>query len=209
MTDHEWGAIVALIRDWWPRPFTATEATSWRVALDGFEPAAVTAALATVLAEGGEYRSLPAVVRALRDDPSRPTADEALGAIYGRGGVLRARPPYPPGGWTGEQFQGAQDACALERADAIHPLLGAFVRRQGLHRLRMLEVDDPEWGWRRRAEVADAWRDHCAAMAGRELAAITAPRGQRGLARLDPMGTLGLRPPALSDAHDEDQCGSC
>jgi hypothetical protein len=202
MTDRDWAAICALIGGWWPQPFGADEATSWRVALDGYEPAAVIAALHVALADGGEYRSLPRVIRALVDDPSRPTADEALAAIYGRGGVLRARPPYPPGGWTGDEFERAQSACTLARADEIHPLVGAFVRARGLHTLRRLPVDDPEWGWRHRQQLADDWARHCATMAGRDLAAITAPRGTRGLARFDPAAAIGIRPGALPAGDD-------
>ncbi len=202
MTDREWQVIVALIRDWWPRPFPAEQADSWRLALDGHDPQRVIQALATALADGGEYRSLPRVVAALRHDPSVPTADEALHAIYGPRGVLRARPPYPPGGWTGDELRRASDALALERADEIHPLLGAFVRRQGLGRLRALPVDDPDWGHQRRRELLVAWERHVDVMQDRDLAALTAPRGE-GPRRLDPLASLGLTPPALPAAEED------
>ena len=139
--------------------------------------------------------SAPELAALARRDPSAPTFAEAYAAIYGPRGVLRARPPYPPGGWSGSELQAACDELALQRAFERHPLLGAFIRAYGLARLRMLEVDDPDYGEIRRKELRSDFEQYVAANEHREVAALVA--GRRGsLGRLDPLAALGLQAPA-------------
>jgi hypothetical protein len=137
--------------------------------------------------------SAPELAALARRDPSAPTFAESYNAIYGPRGVLRARPPYQDGGWSGNELQAASDELALKRADQCHQLLGAFVRAYGLERLRLLEVDDPDYGEIRRKELRADFEQYVAANEHRELAALAA--GRRGsLGRLDPHAALGLRP---------------
>jgi hypothetical protein len=145
--------------------------------------------------------SVPAVVALARTDPSQPTPEEAYQMIYGKGGVMRAR-LKPGASFPSEAAMlGARDEVRLERAQEIHPLLGAFVERFGVHRLAMLEVDDPEYGEVRRKDVREAWARHCEAFAGREVAAIASGR-RSGLGKLDPLSALGVPRPELEPGGD-------
>ena len=118
-------------------------------------------------------------------DPQMPTFAEAYQLIYGRGGVLRARPHYlhPP------ITQADHDDAARRRATEFHPSIGAFIRSQGLTRLRMLHVDDPDHGELVRKQLGEQWEQFCDANDHRDLAALSTG----DLHRFDPLAALSTR----------------
>lgn len=134
--------------------------------------------------------SAPELAALARRDPSQPTGAELLTLIYGRCGVLRARPAYPDGGWSGNEFSVERDDVQQARAFELHPLLGAFVRAYGLDRLRMLQIDDPDWGEKHRRDLTADWERFVEANEGREVASLVAGRRGDGLRKLDPLRAL-------------------
>lgn len=102
--------------------------------------------------------------------------------------------PVAPARWASErERRAAQNTAALERAAQLHPLVAAFIDRQGIDRLRDLPVNDADWGDRHRRDLQHAWERHVEAFDGRQIAALAS--GRRGeLARLDPLAALGLKP---------------
>lgn len=122
-----------------------------------------------------------------------PTFDEALTLIYGKGGILRARPEQRTFDTVAEQAR-AVNGARVARARQLHPLVGSFAVRYGLERLHLLPINDPDYGGVRRRELERAWTQHVEAMQGRELAAIAIGEPRRGLTKFDPLAALGQRP---------------
>lgn len=166
-TDQTWAQFCALLDDGWPGDLTPDQANAYRVLLDLADPAEVVGALRRLLYQGHRFRpSAAELLGELRRDASEPTFDEAYRLIFGPGGVLRSR-----------------------RSVDVHPLVTAFIERQGEPRLRALPLDDPEWGHRHRRDLAAAWDRHVTACRDRDVAALAA--GRRGdLARFDPLRVL-------------------
>lgn len=189
MTDDQWKALAMLLDKGfkWREPFVGAVEDTYQVLLDGYEPAQIASAITALVASGQVFGPTPGeIVAQIREDPDIPVWSEAYDKIYGRRGILRARPPYPSGGWTGDQLQVAQDKLGLELADEYHPLFGAFVRTQTLRRLRMLHVDDPNHGELVRKELGEDWALFIATTDRRQVAAIAAGGQRRGLRRVDP-----------------------
>jgi hypothetical protein len=200
MTDQEWESICFLVEEWWPPSpaegeFDEHRRGAWRLALDGFEADVIARAVKALLIAGGKWRPRVAeVVAQIRKDPSKPTFEEAYRLIYGPRGVLRARAAsgaYP----DPASMARAKDAAARDRASGLHPLVALFLDRFDMDRLRMLEVDHPDYGELKRKELREAWDRHCEAFEGREVAALAARRGEIG--RFDPLGALGARRPQI------------
>lgn len=183
----EWEAFCALLEEGWPGTFDDSTAEAWRVLLDSTPPQVAVEALRRLLLEGRRFRpSVSELLAATRDDPSQPTFDEAYWLIFGPRGALRAR-STGVALHEGEQRQSENDA-ALERARTMHPLIASFMERQGLDRLRMLPLDDPDYGEIRRKELREAWERHCEATEGRVIAALASGSGE--LRQLDPLASL-------------------
>lgn len=154
----------------------------------GLDPDTALRAIRTWPAGSDFPPSAPNLAAAARRDVAAPTSDEIFQLIFGRRGILRARPPYT-GFVTAETIEEAR----LARAAEMHPLVAGFVRVQGLRRLSLLEVDDPEYGELRRKELAEAWARFVEAHEGREaeeMAALGAGETRSGLRRLDPLEAL-------------------
>jgi hypothetical protein len=148
------------------------------------------AALTAIRCCGPEQKfppSAPELAGLARRDPSAPTFEEAYTLIYGRGGIIRARPAYT-GGPILEPDK-ARDNAAQARMANMHSLIASFVNRYGLNRLRMLEVDHPEYGDLKRRELQAAWDTHCNATEGREIAAVASGRHD-GLRSFDPLASI-------------------
>lgn len=190
-TTTEWDAYAALLAEGWPGEFTDAASSAYRVLLDGVPPQQAAEALRRLLHEGHRFRpSASELLAAARHDPSQPTWAEAYQLIYGRGGVLGARPTVSPWGSEGERRR-LCDAAAAARSARMHPLIGGFCRAQGLSYLRSLSVDCPDWGTKHRRDLERAWDAYVAAADGRQVAALAAGTGRAGLRRLDPLGALG------------------
>ena len=195
--DETWTMFCALMRRGWPGEFTGADATAYRVLLDGTDPPQVVEALRRLLLRGQRFRpSAAELLGELRADPSRPTFAEAYRLIFGKGGVLRARPATTR--WASERERLARfDDAARARAAGMHPLVAAFVDRQGLDRLRSLPLEDPDWGEKHRRDLEQQWDTHVEAFDGREVAALATGRGRGELERFDPLAALGVaREPA-------------
>lgn len=133
--------------------------------------------------------SAPELAAVARRDASKPTWPEACTAMFGSGGVLRARTNVRKASWEAGERDRLNDDAAWRRAGELHPLIGAFVRAQGLDRLRSLNLEDDEWGGARRKLLADEWETFVEAHATRDVAALAA--GRRGeLGRVDPVRAL-------------------
>jgi len=206
MIDDEWDTLSMLLHKGfkWRQPFDDAQSDVYRVLLDGYEPDQIATALRALVARGQVFGPTPGELVALMNaDPSTPTFDEACQLIYGLRGILRARPAGST--WADEGERGrAYLQAARERAATMHPLVGAFVERVGLDRLRMLELEHEDFGERNRKDLEARWDAHCVAMEGRDVALIAAGRRGGGLGRLDPLGALGRRPAVGALPADSD-----
>lgn len=195
MTRDEWTIIAGLIDEWWPAKFDEGASAAWFVALDGYDAEQVTAALKGLLARGGTFRpSVAELVAQIRRDPSTPTFDEALVLVKR---ALRAWNLPCTGSYGSEaEMLRVRKRNVLDLASGMHPLVAAFVDRYGVERLLkdVGEIGDDVWGGARRAQLRESWDEHCDALEGREIHALTAPR-RGGMARLDPLAALGSMPP--------------
>jgi hypothetical protein len=177
-TDNQWETFCALLGQWWPGEFGPAARAAWKVALGDVEPEPAGVALKRLLLEGRKFRpSASEFLAALRDDPSQPTFDEAL--ILIRRALSRSS--------TRSEALGQ-----LEN----HPLIASFVDRQGVDRLRLLPIDDPEWGPKHRADLQRAWDAHVEVFDYREIAAL-ASGGRRELSQFDPLAFLEHKPAEL------------
>lgn len=193
ISQRDWEGLCSLIQEAWPGEFDEHTAKAWRVLLDDFDGAQVLAAVKACLARGGRWRpAVSEIVAEIRRDPGKPTFAEALRLIYGPGGVLRARTRVRKARWELGEHERLNDEAAWECVAVLHPLIGAFVQRQGLERLRAMDLDDPEWGQARRKLLADEWEEFVDVAETRDVAALVA--GRRGeLDRFDPLRALGPR----------------
>jgi hypothetical protein len=151
----------------------------------------VIGALQRLVAKGGTFRpSVSELVCEIGADPSRPGFAEACQLIYGQGGVLRARPDALR--WQSERERRAlYNAAAVGRAEGMHPLIGAFIRAQGIDRLRELPLDDPDWGTKHRADLKREWDDFTARVSDRQAAALAVGGDPlHGLHRHNPLAFL-------------------
>lgn len=181
-----WDAFCALLEEGWPGEFDDTARASWRVLLDATPPETAIGALRTLLLEGRRFRpSVSELLAATRRDPGRPTFEEAYRLIWGPRGVLRARPTS----WGTAE---TANEAAMARAREFHPSIAAFIERQGLDRLRMLDVDSDDYAELRRKELREAWDRFCEAIDGREIAALALTRGTDGPHRFDPLAALDI-----------------
>jgi hypothetical protein len=137
--------------------------------------------------DGKDFPPSVAAVSALaHSDPSSPTFDEAVQVIAH---VLKARTRVSKGSWEYGERDELNRQEMVERAAGVHPLVQAFIRAQGLDRLRTLDLADEEYGQARRAQLRVAWESFAEAHAGREVAAlVSARRGQLG--SFDPLSAL-------------------
>lgn len=202
-TDREWDAFAGLLeRGWgWPAEFTVEDGDAYRVLLAGIPPARAVEALQVLVLRGGKFRpSAGEIAGQANKDAGKPTFEEAYRLIYGRRGVLSAQPRQTT--WSSPRERQAQcDQAALERADDLHPYISAFVRTLTPGYLATITVDDEEYGPLRRRELRESWDRFVTAAdervrTGRVLEQM-GRRSQIGPRRLDPLGVLGITPPAL------------
>lgn len=195
-TDGQWSMFTSIIsRGFAARdPFTEEDSSVYRLLLDPVAPEAAMLAVKTMVLEGQALRPRPGeIVRRCHQDPGKPTFEEAFLLIFGPRGVLHASPDRRTFADEGDRA-GAYRQAALERASTMHPLIGAFVVRQGVDHLRGLPVNDPDYGELRRKELRDSWDRHVEAFAGRDIATLAAgtDRSALGPRRFDPLAALGL-----------------
>ena len=191
-SEDEWLAFTLLIDHGWPGTFDDGAAEAWRTLLDRYEPQACVAALQRLVAKGGTFRpSVAELVAEVHVDPSRPSFGEMVQMVYGHPhGALHAS---AGGEWsTDAQRRALASQAAQWRADELHPLVGAFVASMTVQRLREINLDDPDYGQARRAQLKAEWEDFCQRATHREAHALAAGRERReGLRRHDPLAALG------------------
>lgn len=192
----DWRDVATAVLGSWPATVNSWKAQTLTAYVGQLEARGLTPddAYAAILAWDGGDQIVPPSASQLaalaRRDPDRPTSAEAIAWIFGPDGVLRARTKVSKARWEPGERDQLNDAAAWELATALHPLLFAFIRTQGLDRLRSLDLDDPEWGDRRRELLADDWDEFVEANEHREARALTS--GRRGeLGRFDPLRALG------------------
>lgn len=198
MTDEQWDAIAMLLDKGfkWKQPFGEASAAAYRVLLDGYDGEQIASALRMLIARGQVFGPTPGeLVALIHHDPSRPTFDEMCRLVYGRGGILRARPRASS--WPDAAARDrAYHQAAMDRAAQLHPLVATFVDRVTLDWLRNLALDHDDYGELNRKDLLARWEAHVEAMDGRDVAAIASGRRREGLQRFDPLAALGLRQPA-------------
>lgn len=201
-TNQHWQAFCSLVEDGWPGDFDDDAALAYRTLLDGVDPVEAAQALRRLLYRGNRFRPSAAELLAeMRVDVSRPTWDEAFQLIFGRRGVLNARPSKQSSTivyGSEQERQQLFDDAAIQRADGMHPLIGSFIARQGLDRLRNLSINDPDWGEKHRRDLEKAWDQHIDAFDGRQVTAIAAGRSNGELGKLDPLAALNSSPNRLA-----------
>ena len=172
-TKEQWTTFCALLEEWWPGDFDDAARAAWRVALDGMEPDLASETAQRMLLQGRKWRpSVSEFLADARKDPSQPTFDETLILLRK---AMKAADPF-------------------ERLGREHPLIGSFVQRQGWDRLRLLPLDDPDWGEKTRRELEAKWVEHCDTTDHREVASLAS--GDRdGPRKLDPLSSLGIEQP--------------
>ena len=139
--------------------------------------------------------SAPELAALARTDAAAPTFSEAAALIFGPGGVMKARTGARKVFWEIGERDRLNEIAGWERVSEMHPLIGAFIEREGFSRLRDLNLEDEQYGAMRRAQLQKSWEAHCEAMRGRELAAVA--QGRRGeLGSFDPLTALRLQKPA-------------
>jgi len=196
--EDDWDALALIIEEAWPGEFDDRTSAVWRMLLADFSVDEVSAGIRARLYRGGTFRpSVAELVAEIRRDPGKPTFDEACQLIFGRHGILRARTDVRKGRWEPGERQRLNDEAALRRAGELHPLVGAFVRTQGLDRLRRLQLSDDEYGEARRKQLADRWDEFVDASNHRDVAMLTAGRRGERLRRLDPLLSLSGAPSAV------------
>ncbi len=189
MTLGEWQQLAALLENGWRGGFDDERSAAYFVFLGRYDAVEVERALHVLVRTGKPF--IPAVaeiVQAIEQDPSVPSWAEAYRMIFGARGVLCAR---APAGTPVEQRRGAEERAALDRAAESHPLLAPFVASEGVQRLRMLPVDDPDWGEVERRRLGEQWAEFLARVEGRrrrglavEAASVRSLSGPRRLPML-------------------------
>lgn len=204
MTADEWESLCLIISAGWPGDFTDSDAMAWRVLLDDYTAPQVLTAVKALVAKGGQFRpSVAEVVAEVRRDPSKPTAAEMVRLIFGSQGVLAARTTERKGRWEAGERDRKDEQAMLDRAFELHPLLGAFVRSQGLRRLRGMDLEG-DYGAAQRKLLEDAWREFTEAHEGREVAQLVAPR-RDGMRALDPLAGLSRSQPVLTQTTEQEK----
>lgn len=194
MTLHEWQQLAALLENGWRGGFDDERSAAYFVFLAPYEAVEVERALHVLVRDGKPF--IPAVaeiVKAVEADPSVPSWAEAYRMIFGARGVLAVR---APAGTPVGQRRHAEERAALDRAAESHPLLAPFVAGEGVQRLRMLPVDDPDWGEVERRRLGERWAEHVSRAEGRrrqglavEAASVRSLSGPRRLPMLPERAT--------------------
>lgn len=182
----EWIECQALIVAFWPhaRQLTGEQIELQHALVADLDVDTARRTITAAARAGDRFPPAPGEIVAAAREQARsvPTFAEAYRLIWGRRGLL------------------SRD-CDPSR---VHPLVRSFAVRQGMDRLRVLPVEDPDYGELRRKELEAQWDRHVEAMEGRERQVLALPSGDRGqgLRRLDPLVALGLSETLELEAGD-------
>lgn len=205
MTWHpdEWSAFCGLMEEAWPGDFDEDAQAPWRILLDDVSPLAAVTALRKRLYAGHRFRpSVAEFLRAVSEDPSVPTFDEAWMLISralaapGFGGARRDLIAERGSSVISEEERkrlwDAQVAAAIA---ACHPTVQSFVAVMGLKRLEVLKgkAADEEWGEKNLRDLRELWTEHLEKGETRQVAVLAAG-GSSELRQLDPLSALKPQP---------------
>jgi len=173
MTDDQWDATCLLMENCWRGEFDDTRRESYRVFLDRYDPEEVQAALNLLITNGSPFLpAVPEIVQAIRECAGErsgpPSFTEAWAVILK---ALRIKPQEDALNWLRERESG--------------DLLAGFVQAEGYNRLRLLPVDDPQYGPVEVERLRQRWT---------EFADVAIQREHRGIAQLAARGEKALGP---------------
>lgn len=181
MEQREWELIEGVLEECWPGEWTERTGPAYRLMLEGYDPAALVAALRALAARGQRFRpSAGDIIGALERDSGVPSWTEVFREVWGPRGVTSA----------------ADEAAALRRAESVHPLVEGYVRLRGWDRLRRLAVDHEVWGEKIRREEEAEWSRFVERALERDAAEygrLGPGRERAGLRRVDPLAAIGER----------------
>lgn len=205
MNRDEWDSISILLDKGfkWREPFGEVQAAAYNTLLAGHSANEIMGAVRKLVANGQVFGPTPGeIVASIHEDVSVPTFPEFQTMIYGPGGVItagkrgvndlrRSQMAETGSSWIdqGDQKR-ALDHAAQAHADRLHQLVGSFVARYGLARLRNLELDDPEYGMLRRKDLEREWGEHVEISGHRDAAHIASGDRRGELGRFDPLEYL-------------------
>lgn len=197
---EQWEPFVSILRHGFAAKDRLTEAEEnvYAVLLDKIDPSDAVQALTEMVLAGRALRPKPGeIVATIRRDPAVPTFEEFCALVFGPKGLLTLQPP-PRGRWLGDEKANAVRELVNARLEQMHPLVGAFVARVGLGKLRQLPVEASSFvgesgSWENEAkwalkELRESWDRHVEASDGREVAVRS---GRGGLHSHNPLDVLG------------------
>lgn len=189
MTDDEWDTIVYVLANGWEGDFDEHQQRVARMFLDPYPPEAVLAGLNKLAQNGKPWMPKAAqIVQAVREVavPPTPAWSEAWDVIR-RAMKKACNSRYA----KSEAVELAMQWLRTEQ----HPMVAAFVAREGLAKLTMVKFDDEEYGSLRLKELAGRWAEFTEVAQERlerGLALDTHQRKGIGPRRFDPAAALGF-----------------
>lgn len=202
---EDWENVLLLLREWFvskPEDWTTNRLTGYALGLADFTAAQVGAALRRLRDAPGRtfLPRVSEIADAIHTDRSDPSFGEAFELLFGKGGCVHARPA------AGVRYDGqterdkATDLAILEKAIDQHELVGAFVAAVTPRRLRLIPIDDPEYGDLRREELRREWADFVERADARRregmpllTSALVAQRREIGPSKPDYLAAIGIR----------------
>jgi hypothetical protein len=177
MTRKEWDTIALLIDNGWRGDFDETRSETYRMFLGEFEHGEVMVALRLLSEEGKPWTpSVPEITKAIRSSQERslPSFSE-LWAVLQRAMRLRVD----------------DDGVAVVE-ESCGPVAAAFVKAEGMRRLKLTEFWNPDLGELRVKELERRWKDFADRAGDRARLGLAFQAGGRRESGLGRMTTAGL-----------------
>jgi hypothetical protein len=203
--EGEWDGFLLLLREWWrarPEDWTDRRVAALAIGLADFTAEQASGALRRLRDAGQKFPpNVGEIANAIHTNRDDPSFTEAYELLFGKGGAVRARPQ------PGQRFADsadrdrATDLAILQRAIAQHELVGAFVAAVTPKRLRLLPVDDPDYGELERRRLNEEWNDFVERADARRregMPLLTAPLAERrelGPAKPNYLAAIGAPTP--------------
>lgn len=190
MTQNDWRPVAIALTCSWP-----SQVNSWgdeivagycsRLEHLGVTPDQALTAIDSCDANQTHPPSVPELAGLARKDPSAPTFDEVLRALYGngRGGVIGLL-------WSCPGDRGMP--AAVDRLAGEHKLVQDFARAVGSDWLRSLDpLGDGQYAGVDRKKLEHSWREFLGRHDERDVAALAAGRRNGRLRSVDPARQIG------------------
>lgn len=191
MPENDWKPVAAALLFGWP-----SQVNSWgdvvlagycsKLADRGVTPDEALAAIDSCGPEQKFPPSVPELAGMARKDPSLPTYEEMLEALYGAGGVIRAIWSWP--GDRGEKL-------AADRLGAQHERVRAYVAIVGLQWLAHLNPRgasfEHQFSGAHRHRLEQSWQEFLERSDERDVAVLARGPRSGSLRRVDPRAQIG------------------